>query len=358
MGYIWQLPDWPRFRWDEGRILPLLLHAARRASLLAGRASAVEGSDIDTGTIAGEIAASYSIEGVHLGMDGIRSSVERHLGIARDDARVHDRNAETAVDVFMEAVRDPDGMLSESQLHDWNARILSCGNSGVLKRGRGWRHDAVYVVSGSMGKPVIHFEAPPASAVPEEMARFLDFINEDRSYDPLLQAAIVHFWFVMIHPYPDGNGRMARLLMGRMLARTEGPYPCFSISKEIERRRAEYYRVLDHAGKGSLDITEYMEWFFLSVVSAVDYSGSMLDDAISKARVWDSLRDRDLNGRQRRIIGLLLDGFRGNLTADKWMKLCRCSHATAVRDINTLVGYGILKRSEGKARNSSYIPLV
>ena len=359
--YIWQQDNWPAFSWDAKKIEELMLTVQRRQAHLAGMLD-VLGFDIQQTTtlesMAQDIVRSSEIEGERLNMDSVRSSIARHLGVEKTSSVVSDHYTEGVVQVELDAVQNCKEPLTKERLCDWHAALFPTGRSGMYKiTVADWRQgeDPMLIVSGAMGKERVHYEAPPSDMVAQEMEVFLKWINEDQPYNDLLKAAVAHLWFVVIHPFDDGNGRITRTITDMLISRfNETRWKFYSVSAEILKNRKTYYQMLQRASCGSMDITEWAVWFLERVRDAIVTSELRLDSVLKKAAFWNSHAQTPLNERQRKIINRLFDGFDGPLTSSKWAKICKCSPDTALRDINDLIEKGILTKSASGGRSTHY----
>jgi Fic family protein len=360
--YIHELPDWPRFRWDEGRLATTLAAARHLQGRLIGQMEALGfkvREDALLLTLTQDVLKSSEIEGENLDADQVRSSVARRLGIDIGGLQPADRHVEGVVDMMLDAVQHYERPLTAERLFGWHASLFPAGRSGAhrITLGR-WRDDRtapMQVVSGPVGRERVHFEAPPAERLEEEIRRFLEWFNREGTVEPVLKAALAHLWFVTIHPFDDGNGRIARAIADMALARSEASAQRFySMSAEIREERGDYYGILERTQKGTMDVTPWMEWFLAFLTRAIAAAQSALSGVIDKARYWERLRDVPLNGRQRLVINRLLDGFEGNLTTSKWAALTKSSNDTALRDIQQLVERGVLTRNQAGGRSTSY----
>lgn len=357
--YIWQQPDWPSFHWNDAKLASILYEVALKQGVLSGRLSMLgmrEQGLALTSAVEEEVISSNSIEGITLDRASVRSSIEKHLGLVSSDARRFDHYSDNTVAVLMDAVENCTCPLTKDRLFDWHEALFPKGVSDGQRILTGcWRQGSMYVVSGRTGKEVIHYEAPPAERVDGEMDRFLDFVNGNDDINPLVKVAVAHFWFVTIHPFADGNGRLARTIGEMLLARAEGTSNrCYSLSEEILANRKKYYDTLERCQGSSLDITAFILFILQSISGAITRSMDRLSATLDRTRFWDSLRNKDLNERQRKLIQRLLDGFEGRLTAEKWAKIAKCSHSTALRDISYLVAQGILEKDGRGGRSTGY----
>jgi Fic family protein len=306
-----------------------------------------------------EIIKSNEIEGERLDRDQVRSSIARRLGIDIGALTPADRNVEGVVEMVLDATANYELPVTKERLFGWHAALFPTGYSGMVKIAIGtWRNESagpMQVVSGPIGRERVDFEAPIATKVDAEMTAFLSWFNAASDLDLVLKAGIAHLWFVTIHPFEDGNGRIARALTDLMLARSEKTEQRFySMSAQIREERGEYYRLLEATQKGTLEVTQWMEWFLACLGRAFDGAETALASVIAKVRVWEQLNATRLNDRQRRMIDMLLDGFVGKLTTSKWAQITKCSADTALRDIETLIGLGVLRKDEAGGRSTSY----
>ena len=362
MVYIHELEDWPRFRWAETVISGPLAAVRHRQGRLIGRMEAL-GFDLRTeavlATLTEDVVKSSEIEGEKLDKEQVRSSIARRLGLDIGALTPVDRNVEGVVEMMLDATQNYARALTETRLFDWHASLFPTGRSGMTRIAVGaWRDEIsgpMQVVSGPYGRERVHFEAPNAGRLPEEMAAFLAWFESEKCIDPVLKAAIAHLWFVTIHPFEDGNGRIARAIADMALARSEGsPQRFYSMSAEIQLERKNYYTALERTQKGDLDITEWITWFLACLDRAIDGAEAVLGKVLHKASFWGRLEGQSLSDRQRAMINRLLDGFEGKLTSSKWAKLTKVSPDTALRDINDLVLRGVLVRDDGGGRSTSY----
>ena len=362
MPYIHENSDWPAFLWNEGKIAAQLAAVRHRQGRLLGRMEGV-GFDLRDEallrTLTQDVVKSSEIEGEILDTDQVRSSIARRLGIDAGALTPADREVEGVVEMMLDATRNFEEPLSAERLFDWHAALFPTGRSGMTRIIVGaWRDDRsgpMQVVSGPLGRERVHFEAPAADRVDGEVADFLDWFNRGSGIDPVLKAAITHLWFVTIHPFEDGNGRIARAIADMALARSEGSSQRFySMSAQIRHERSDYYEQLEDAQKGDLDITPWLDWFLGCLDRALDGTEAVLASVFLKARFWDRYAQAPFNPRQRDMLNRLLDGFEGKLTSSKWAKIEKCSPDTALRDINELIDQGVLRKEPGGGRSTSY----
>jgi Fic family protein len=360
--YIHELPDWPKFRWDAARVATLLAAARHLQGRLVGQMEALGfkvREEAVLRTLTEDVLKSSEIEGDRLDADQVRSSVARRLGIDIGGLQPADGHVEGVVEMMVDATQHYDQPLTAERLFGWHASLFPTGRNGMHRiRVGAWRDDStapMQVVSGPVGRERVHFEAPTADRLEEEMRRFLQWFNGDATAEPVLKAALAHLWFVTIHPLDDGNGRIARAIADMSLARSEGSSQRFySMSAQIREGRSAYYGILEQTQRATMEVTPWMEWFLGCLTRAIQGAQAALSDVIVKARYWEKLRDVPLNDRQRLVIGRLFEGFEGKLTTSKWAALTKSSNDTALRDIQQLVERGILIRNDAGGRSTSY----
>jgi Fic family protein len=360
--YIHELQDWPEFQWDSGRLASLLASVRHQQGRLLGRLEGIgfrlqEEAFLDT--LTADVLKTSEIEGERLDIDQVRSSVARRLGIEIATFKEPDRNVEGVVEMLLDATRNYEQPLTAERLFGWHAALFPTGRSGMGKiRVGDWRadeHGPMRVLSGPIGRETIHFEAPAATRLDQEMERFLAWFNAPSAVDPVLKAGVAHLWFVTVHPFSDGNGRIARAIADLQLARSEqSPQRFYSMSAQIRRERDNYYEALEQAQKGTMDATPWLEWFLGCLGRAIEDAQTGLSAVLTKGRFWESLQGLSLNSRQRLMLNRLLDGLEGKLTNAKWAKIAKCSPDTALRDIQYLVEHGILVRGPEGGRSTSY----
>ena len=361
--YIHQLQEWPQFHWDQDALAGLLADIRHRQGRLLGRMEGLGFSlrkEAELETLTLDVLKSSEIEGEKLDADQVRSSIARRLGLETAGMVHPKRDVEGVVEMMLDATQNFDKPLSDERLFGWHAALFPTGRSGMRKIIVGaWRDDAdgpMQVVSGPVGKEKVYYEAPAARMLDREMSRFLSSENEagDR-IDAVLKAALAHLWFVTIHPFDDGNGRIARAIADRQLARSEGSAQRFySMSAQIRQESNDYYDVLERTQRRTLDITPWMKWFLDCLGRAFDGTETTLAAVLRKARFWESYAQVPINDRQRAILNRLLDGLTGKLTTSKWARLAKCSHDTALRDIQALIERGVLKQDAAGGRSTSY----
>jgi Fic family protein len=360
--YIHQLEGWPEFRWDEAALAPKLAEVRHRQGRLIGRMEALGfnlRAEAVLATLTEDVLKSSEIEGEILDREQVRSSIARRLGMDIGALEPADRSVEGVVEMMLDATQKYRTALTEERLFAWHAALFPTGRSGMTKIIVGaWRDDAkgpMQVVSGPIGKERVHYEAPEAARVPPEMAGFLTWFEQERALDPVLKAGLAHLWFVTIHPFDDGNGRIARAIADMALARSEqSPQRFYSMSAQIRTERKTYYDVLEATQKAELDVTVWLNWFLACLERAIEGAEATLSNVMAKARFWERIKDQPINERQRAMINRLLDGFEGKLTSSKWAALTKSSQDTALRDITDLIERGILERDPGGGRSTSY----
>jgi len=367
--FIYEDPEWPHFRWNADTLAGSLGAVRHNQGRLIGRMQGLGFSlrqDAVLRTLTDDVLKSSEIEGMVLDAEQVRSSVARHLGIEAGGLKPVDREVEGIVEMMLDATGRYDPPLTAERLYAWHSSLFPTGRSGMSRINvGGWRKDStgpMQVVSGPIGRQRVHFEAPAAGRLDGEMRAFLDWFNAPSDLDEVLKAGLAHLWFVTIHPFDDGNGRIARAIADMALARSEHSSQRFySMSAQIRQERKAYYGILERTQRGSMDITPWLQWFLDCLGRAIERAQTVLNAVLRKARFWDGVEtvaaDRrlgPLNDRQRMMINRLLDDFEGKLTSSKWAKLTRCSQDTAYRDIAALIERGILVRDPGGGRSTSY----
>lgn len=360
--YIHELEGWPTLQWDDGRLAAPLAAARHLQGRLLGQMEALGfklREEAVLRALTDDVLKSSEIEGEKLDADQVRSSVARRLGMDIGGLTPADRHVEGVVEMMLDATQRYDQPLTEERLFAWHAALFPTGWSGMHRITVGaWRDDRtapMHVVSGPVGRERVHFEAPAAERLGDEMRGFLTWFNGDTPTDLVLKAALAHLWLVTIHPFDDGNGRIARAIADMALARSEGSAQRFySMSAQIREERGEYYRILEQTQQGTLDVTPWMAWFLGCFTRAIEGVQTALAGVIAKARYWETLREVPLNERQRLVITRLLEGFEGKLTTSKWATLTKSSPDTALRDIQQLVARGVLIREAAGGRSTRY----
>ena len=360
--YIWQADDWPDWRYDLPALAGLLTDVSRAQGLLLGRLADVGLALRDQASLAAlteDVVKTSEIEGEVLNVESVRSSIARRLGVDIGALAPVDRHVEGVVEMVLDATSHCSKPLTTERLFGWHAALFPTGYSGMNRIAIGqWRDDAdgpMQVVSGPVMRRRIHYQAPPAEVLPAEIAAFLAWANGETGEPALIKAGLAHLWFVTLHPFDDGNGRIARAVGDLFLARADGsPQRFYSLSAQIQRERAGYYEILERSQKGSLDVTDWLAWFLGALGRAIASAHATLDAVLVKARFWQHWSGTPLNPRQLKLLNRLLDGFEGKLTSSKWAAIAKCSPDTALRDITQLLELGILKKSPGGGRSSSY----
>lgn len=360
--YIWQHEGWPRMTWAEEAFSGLLAEVNMLRGKLMGVISMFsfqEQNDTVLDAMSQEIVHSAKIEGQELDHDSVRSSVARQLGLSYGGLPVPDHFTEGVVQVMIDATQHYDRPLDAERLFNWHAALFPTGRSGMYRITVGaWRCEggAMQVVSGPMGHEQVHYEAPDNKTVPAMMNQFLSWVNAtDDNIDPLVKAAVAHLWFVTIHPFDDGNGRLCRTITEMLLSRADQTRQrYYSLSSVFLSNRKEYYNHLEQAQKGNLDVTVWIDWFLRQLKEALLASLAKTEHVKAKRIFWDRHREVSFNDRQRKVINMLLNGFEGKLTSSKWYKINHCSQDTANRDINDLIHKGVLVREPGSGRSTAY----
>jgi Fic family protein len=363
--YIWQASDWPNWRYDLATLAQSLADVSRAQGLLMGRLADV-GMDLrdraSLSALTEDVITTSEIEGEQLKVESVRSSIARRLGVDIGALAPVDRHVEGVVDMVLDATANCNAPVTRDRLFGWHAALFPTGFSGLVRINvGGWRADAtgpMQVISGPPGRQRVHFEAPPADALESETRRFLTWANSASTEPPLIKAGLAHLWFVTLHPFDDGNGRIARAVGDLFLARADGsPQRFYSLSAQIQRERKAYYDILERAQKQSMDVTEWLAWFLATLHRAVDQAQHTLDTVLVKTRFWQRWTapgSAPLNERQVNLINRLLDGFEGKLTSSKWAAIAKCSPDTALRDITDLLARGVLRKLDAGGRSTSY----
>lgn len=362
MPYIHDRPDWPAFRWDAVALAAPLADARYRQGRLFGRMEALGfdlGSHAELATLTADVVTSSAIEGERLDEKEVRSSIARRLGVDFAGLAPAGRDVEGIVEMMLDATRRFDEPLSSERLFAWHASLFPTGRNGIARiRVGDWRDDAkgpMQVVSGPIGRERVHFQAPAAERLPAEMGAFLSWFASEDGVDPVLRAGIAHLWFVTIHPFDDGNGRVARAVADMALARAEdSPRRFYSMSAQIRAERSRYYAMLEETQRGGLDVTRWLDWFVGCLDRSLHRAETTLAGVIAKARFWERYRETPLEPRQRAMVNRLLDGFEGRLTSSRYAAMAKCSQDTALRDIQALVAHGMLARGGEGGRSTNY----
>ena len=360
--YIWQANDWPNWRFDLAALAGSMAAVSRAQGLLMGRLADVGMALRDQASLAAlteDVVKTSEIEGEQLNVESVRSSIARRLGVDIGALAPMDRHIEGVVEMVLDATANCNAPISQERLFGWHAALFPTGYVGLSKLSVGaWRDDAsgpMQVVSGPIGRQRVHFEAPPAKYLEAETGRFLDWINDASNAPPLIKAGLGHLWFVTLHPFDDGNGRIARAIGDLLLARADGsPQRFYSLSAQIQRERKAYYAILERTQKGAMDATAWLAWFLNVLHRAVDQAQRTLDAVLVKTRFWQRWAATPLNARQVQLLSKLLDGFDGKLTSSKWAAIAKCSPDTALRDITELLTRGVLRKTDAGGRSTSY----
>lgn len=359
--YIYQKEGWPEFYWDKEIIAPLLLNVRYIQGQLIGKMS-VFGFDLKNethlSTITNNVLKSSEIEGEYLNTDQVRSSVAKRLGMDVSGLIPSERKIEGKVEMTFDATHNANKPLTKKRLFSWHKLLFEEKEIDSALSIGAWRKEEggqMQVVSGAMGKERIHFQAPDSSTIDSEINMFLDWINNKTDIDNILKASIAHLWFVTIHPFDDGNGRIARAIADMLLARADNISQRFySMSSQIRIERKDYYDILEKTQKGNLDITKWIEWFLNCLERAFIQTNANINKLMNKSKFWENHKTIVFNERQTKIINLLFNGFEGKLTSSKWSKINHCSQDTALRDINDLIEKKVLKKDVQGGRSTSY----
>ncbi|MEM6967532.1 MAG: Fic family protein [Bacteroidota bacterium] len=360
--FIYQKQEWPRFRWDNEYLLPKIGAVRNQQGKIIGFMESLgfelrEEANLETLTI--DILKSNEIEGELLNRQEVKSSLARRLGMDQVGRIPSARNVDGVVDMLVDAIENSDQELTEERLFGWHASLFPSGRSGMFKILVGqYRVDTtrpMQVVSGALGKEKVHFQAPPSDLLKSEMDKFIRWFNDENYLDAVLKAGIAHLWFLTIHPFEDGNGRMARALTDLLLARSDGVVQrYYSMSSQILKQRKAYYDILEKSQKSTLDITMWLDWFIACLAGALDTSSEILAKVMRKAKFWNQHVLESFNARQKLMLNKLMDDFSGKLTSKKWAKMTKCSADSALRDIQDLIARGILKKEGAGGRSTTY----
>lgn len=360
--YIHQKKDWPNFKWDSEDIVNLLSEARNLQGRLQGKMEALgfelrNEALLDTLTL--DVLKTSEIEGELLNHDQVRSSIARKLGMEIVGSVESDRNVDGVVEMMLDATQNCFKPLTKTKLFDWHAALFPTGRNGIYKIIVGdWRKDTtgpMQVISGPMGKEKVHFEAPNSDLLEKEMSSLLNWFSQNNKIDLVLKASIAHLWFVTIHPFDDGNGRITRALTDMLLAQADKSNQRFySMSAQIRIERKQYYDILEKTQKGDLNITNWIQWFLQCLINALNSTEEVLVKVLFKGNFWQIHSKTIINERQKKLINKLLDSFDGKLTSSKWAKIAKCSKDTAIRDINDLIEKEILRKEEAGGRSTNY----
>lgn len=364
--YIWQQPDWRAFTWDQAALVTLLGQVSRAQGKLLGRMAAL-GFDLRNEahlrTLTQDVVKTSEIEGEYLVPDQVRSSIARRLGMDVAGLVPADRNVEGVVDMMLDATSRYEEPLTVERLQSWHSALFPTGRSGTHRISvAAWRDDGngpMQVVSGPIGRQHVHYEAPPATRIQQEIESFLEWFNAPAETDPILEAGLAHLWFVTIHPFDDGNGRIARAIADMALSRADETRQRFySMSGQIRLERNDYYDTLERTQKGPLDVTRWQTWFLSCLERAIAAAEDTLSTVLAKARFWERFATAALNERQIKVLNRLLDGSEGKMTTSKWAKIAKCSQDTAHRDILDLIERGALQKEPRGGRSTCYSLVV
>jgi len=362
-AYIYQQNEWPDFTWNSEKLLPLLGKVRSLQGKLIGSMQSL-GFDLQNEanleTLTLDVIKSTEIEGEILIPDQVRSSLARRLGMDISDLVYSERNVDGIVDMMLDAIKNYKKPLTLERLKDWHCAMFPTGRSGAYKILVGTlRNDStgpMQVVSGAIGKEKIHFQAPDANLLSNELEKFLEWFNNENTLDPVIKSGIAHLWYITLHPFEDGNGRMARALTDMLLTRSDGiSQRYYSMSSQIRLERKEYYDILEKVQKGSLDISNWLQWFLNCLYTSIKASDLLLEKVLFKHKFWMKYADVIKNDRQKKLLNMLMDNFKGKLNTSKWAKINKCSTDTALRDIQDLVEKDILEKEPGGGRSTSYL---
>ena len=360
--YIWERPDWPKLIWQDSVVATQLAAVRHDQGRLIGRMESLGfklREEAVLQTLTQDVVKTSEIEGEELDAMQVRSSLARRLGIDIGALPPIDRNVEGIVEVMLDATTNYAAPLTADRLFAWHAALFPTGRSGMTRiRVGGWRDDTagpMQVVSGPAGRERVHYAAPPADRVAHVMDAFLAWLNGPSTMDPVIRAAVAHLWFVTIHPFDDGNGRIARAIADLALARSEkSPQRFYSMSAQIRIERNEYYDRLERTQKGDTDVTDWLVWFLSCLGRAIHGADDVLATVIAKAHFWEKAGALSLNERQTKVLNRLLDGFEGKMTSSKWAVIGKCSQDTANRDIAELLDLDLLRKGQGGGRSTHY----
>ncbi|MFI3262493.1 MAG: Fic family protein [Rikenellaceae bacterium] len=357
--YIYEYSSWPSFSWDESLVSPLLSEVRFLQGQVLGKIQTLGFSvqeQTALNTITDDVIKSSEIEGEKLNYDQVRSFVARRLGIETAGLVESDRYVEGVVEMMLDATQNYKSPLDNERLFGWHNALFPTGRSGLYKiEVAQYRTGEMQVVTGAMGKEVVHSQAPSPEVVPSEMQQFLEWLNSNETVDKVLKSAIAHFWFIVIHPFDDGNGRIARAISDLLLTRSDdSPLRFYSLSAQILHQKKEYYAVLQKVQYSDSDITPWLVWYLECFKRALMTTETLLKKVISKAEFWECHKDLTFNHRQQQMLNLLMGDFVGVLNTSKWAKITKCSKDTALRDIQDLISKGILSKDSKGGRSVNY----
>lgn len=358
-NYIYQQPDWTNFTWKDKDINAVFGAVRHLQGKIAGQINSIGFStkeETTLSTLTSDVVKSSEIEGEMLNYDQVRSSIAKRLGIEIGGIQPVNRNVEGVVEMTLDATQNYLNPLTEERIFGWHSALFPTGYSGMIKIEVGqYRTGEMQIVSGAMGKEKVHYEAVAPELVKAEMDKFLNWLNTESTLDPVLKTAIAHFWFIIIHPFDDGNGRIARAISDMLLTRADGsPERFYSMSSQILVERKEYYAVLQKVQHSSGDITDWLDWFLHCLKNALLETEIIFQKSLMKAVFWEKHENTPLNERQRMILNRLMGNFEGKLKTSKWAKMAKCSADTALRDIKDLMEKGILHQEEEGGRSTNY----
>jgi len=361
--YIYQDTSWPDFTWDDKSLLIPLSKARNLQGKLIGKMEAIgfslrEEAMLKTLTI--DVIKSSEIEGENLDTDQVRSSIARRLGLDISGLIPSDRDVDGVVEMMLDATQNYEQSLTKERLCNWHAALFPSGRSGMKKiTVADWRKDEtgpMQLVSGPLGREKVHYQAPSAAVVEKEISHFINWFNNENNMEPVLKSGLAHLWFITIHPFDDGNGRIARAIADMQLARADKTNQRFySMSAQIERQKKAYYEILEKTQRGSMDVTNWLQWFFECLTGALEATDETLAKVFTKAKFWEKHTTTIINERQKLMINKLLDNFFGKLNTSKWAKITKCSQDTALRDIQDLMKKEILVKEPGGGRSTCYV---
>lgn len=358
--YIHQLKNWPNLHWNEQEFISLLSEVRNLQGKLMGKVELLGfelKGEANLETLIQDVLQTSEIEGEILNPELVRSSIATRLGLEYSGLEQSDRHVDGIVELMLDATQNDNKTLTDERLFGWHSALFPTGRSGMHKiEVANWRSGAMQVVSGGMGREIVHYEAPKAEQLISEMKQFIDWYNSEQNVESLLKAAIAHLWFITIHPFDDGNGRIARAITDMQLSKADGVNQRFySMSTEINKQKKSYYTILERTQKGDLDITEWIIWFLECLKNSILYSSIIVDKVVKKHHFWIKNAGLINNERQQKMLNKLMDNFEGNLSTSKWAKMTKTSPDTALRDITDLVNKGILVKANSGGRSTHYI---
>lgn len=358
--YIHQLKNWPHLHWNEQEFISLLSEVRNLQGKLMGKVELLGfelKGEANLETLIQDVLQTSEIEGEILNPELVRSSIATRLGLEYSGLEHSDRNIEGIVELMLDATQNDNKVLTEERLFGWHSALFPTGRSGMHKiEVANWRSGAMQVVSDGMGRETVHYEAPKAEQLVSEMEQFIDWYNNEQNLESLLKAAVAHLWFITIHPFDDGNGRIARAITDMQLSKADGVNQRFySMSTEINKQKKSYYTILERTQKDDLDITEWIIWFLECLKNSILYSSVIVDKVVKKHQFWVKNAGLISNERQQKMINKLMDHFEGNLTTNKWAKITKTSPDTALRDITDLVNKRVLVKANSGGRSTHYI---